>query len=95
VQTPATRHGPRSEPGARDRLALTQREAQVAGLIALGLQNKEIGERLGVSPATVKAHVRACLLKCGVTSRAGLAAWHVLGTRRDRSDDGHGVRSDS
>lgn len=79
MQTPATRNSPTSEPGAVDRLALTRREAQVAGLIAQGLQNKEIGERLGVSPATVKAHVRACLLKCGVTSRAGLAAWHVRG----------------
>lgn len=43
-------------------------------LIADGLTNAEIGQRLFVSPATVKAHVESLLRKTGTTGRAQLAA---------------------
>jgi DNA-binding NarL/FixJ family response regulator len=49
--------------------ALTDRQRQVAEGIAEGLTNDEIGDALGISPRTVKAHVDAIKLKLGVRRR--------------------------
>lgn len=49
---------------------LTPREAEVFALIAEGLSNPEIAERLFVSVATVKAHVNTIFAKLDVTTRA-------------------------
>jgi predicted ATPase/DNA-binding CsgD family transcriptional regulator len=54
---------------------LGQREADVAGLVADGLTNKEIGARLFISERTVESHVRNILNKLGFTSRAQIAGW--------------------
>ena len=54
---------------------LTEREWDVAELIARGLSNKEIAERLVVSPRTAEGHVTRMLAKLGFTNRAGVAAW--------------------
>ncbi|WP_346099925.1 helix-turn-helix transcriptional regulator, partial [Streptomyces olivaceiscleroticus] len=63
-------------PRARDRGAggarpggLTNRERQVAALVAAGLTNREIAERLVVSKRTADAHVEHILNKLGLTSR--------------------------
>ena len=60
---------------------LTPREAEVLALIADGLTNTEIAERLVVSAATVKSHVNHIFAKAGVRDRAqavGYAFAHGL-----------------
>lgn len=59
-----------SETGA----SLTQREREVAGLIAEGYSNKAIAAQLGVALHTVKSHVHRALEKLEVSSRLQLAA---------------------
>ncbi len=49
--------------------ALTPQQARVLGMIAEGLLNKQIAYELGVSEATIKAHVSAVLQKLDVDSR--------------------------
>ena len=49
--------------------ALSEREAEVLHLVAEGLSNQEIAERLVISITTVKTHVGNIFLKLGVTSR--------------------------
>lgn len=48
---------------------LTPREAEVLGLLAQGLTNKTIADRLGISEHTAKFHVNAILGKLGAESR--------------------------
>lgn len=48
---------------------LTEREHEVAQLLALGLANKEIAQRLGITDHTVKFHLNGVLRKLGVSSR--------------------------
>ena len=48
---------------------LTPRQRQVVGLIAAGCSNEEVGERLGISPRTAKAHCDVLRQKLGVSRR--------------------------
>jgi DNA-binding NarL/FixJ family response regulator len=50
-------------------LGLTEREVEVLRLVAAGLTNREIGERLFISPKTASVHVSAILGKLGVDGR--------------------------
>ncbi|GAA2279885.1 response regulator transcription factor [Streptomyces hawaiiensis] len=57
----------------RERLAtLTPRERQVMQLVATGLSNDEIAERLFVTPVTVKTHANRAMAKLGARDRAQL-----------------------
>ena len=54
---------------------LSEREREVARLVATGLSNKEIATRLHVSVRTVESHVRHALTKVGLVNRMQLANW--------------------
>ena len=71
---------PPPSPGrvAKDALGgLTQRERDVAELVAQGKPNRAIGRDLGIGERTVEGYVASALGKLGFTSRAQLAAWAV------------------
>ena len=60
---------------------LTTREVEVAGLVALGMRNREIAERLAISEGTVKIHLHNIYEKLGIEGRSQLvriAARHGL-----------------
>ena len=56
---------------------LTEREREVAALVAQGQTNREIAEVLFLSERTVAVHVANTLSKLGFASRAQIAAWAV------------------
>jgi DNA-binding CsgD family transcriptional regulator len=58
----------------------TQRELEVAALVAQGLTNKEIGARLGIAERTAETHVQRIVTKLDLRSRSHLAAW-IAGAR--------------
>ncbi|WP_459975663.1 ATP-binding protein [Nocardioides pyridinolyticus] len=60
---------------AADPSPLTRRETEVAALVAEGLSNPEIAERLVISVRTAQGHVENILRKLGFTSRTMIAAW--------------------
>ncbi|RYF61069.1 MAG: protein kinase, partial [Comamonadaceae bacterium] len=67
---------PTAQPNRTDTpIRLTRRERQVADLVAEGLTNREIAERLVISHRTAQGHVEHILSKFGFTSRAQIAAW--------------------
>jgi DNA-binding CsgD family transcriptional regulator len=61
-------------PGRPPDLPLSQRELEVAKLVAEGMTNAEIGARLHISPATVGRHLSNVYERLGIHSRAALAA---------------------
>ena len=65
---------------------LTRREEEVLDLLALGLSNAEIGERLYISPKTAEHHVGRILSKLGLRRRAEVAAY--VAQRTDRQPHG-------
>jgi len=70
--------------GRRDKraAALSEREREVARLVALGRSNKAIASELSISGRTVENHVTSALKKLGASSRTELAA------RLARDDEG-------
>jgi non-specific serine/threonine protein kinase len=56
---------------------LTERERQVAVLIAQGQSNRDIAETLVISYRTVETHIANILFKLGFTARSQVAAWVV------------------
>jgi non-specific serine/threonine protein kinase len=56
---------------------LTRREAQVADLVARGMSNKQIADKLVISQRTAESHIEHILRKLGFSRRAQIAAWAV------------------
>jgi DNA-binding NarL/FixJ family response regulator len=66
-------HGPRPQD------VLTPRELEILSLIAMGLTNREIADRLGISHNTVKTHVGHILEKLGLRNRTEAVSRHLRG----------------
>ncbi len=64
----------------RSQEVLSEREGEVADLLAMGFTNRAVARQLNVSSATVSSHVAHILSKLGFRSRAQVAAW-VVGRR--------------
>jgi DNA-binding CsgD family transcriptional regulator len=62
--------------------ALSRREAEVASLVAEGLTNRQIAERLVISERTAQNHVQHILTKLGFSTRSQIAAWSVRANTR-------------
>jgi non-specific serine/threonine protein kinase len=83
-------HEPAGDPGTETFTAgsgLTSREHEIAVLVASGLSNRDIAERLVISKRTVDAHVEHIFSKLGMSSRVQLTVW-----LRDRLADGRAGR---
>jgi DNA-binding CsgD family transcriptional regulator len=73
--TPRHRHPLEDRPSG-DAL-LTPREREVADLLATGLSNHDIAQRLVIEPATTRSHMRNILRKLGARNRAQAVAIHL------------------
>jgi DNA-binding NarL/FixJ family response regulator len=60
---------------------LSRRESEVAALVAEGLSNHDIAERLYISERTAENHVQNILNKLGQTSRTQIATWVARGEK--------------
>ena len=78
--------------GASSRVdgGLTAREREVAALLADGLTNGQLAERLFISPKTAAVHVSNILAKLGLASRAEIAAWAVRHGIAAHPEERHG-----
>ena len=56
-------------------MALTERELQVAELVAAGMSNRAVAARLVLSPRTIDGHLERILAKLDFTSRTQIAGW--------------------
>lgn len=56
---------------------LTSRQTEVAALVAEGLTNAELAQRLGISERSAESHLERIRLRLGFRSRSQLAVWYV------------------
>ena len=66
---------PKRDPEAAKIAGLTQREREVIALLAEGLQNKDVSERLHITDNTVRRHLAAIFDKLGVETRLELVIY--------------------
>jgi DNA-binding NarL/FixJ family response regulator len=67
-------HVPRATPSAGP---LTQREHEVAALVARGLTNRRIAEELMITEGTAASHVKHILARLTLASRVQIATWEI------------------
>ncbi len=73
---------------------LTDRELEITELVADGLTNREVAEKLYISPNTVKVHLRNIFTKAGVSSRTELSmlaiqkGWIAVPVQGDEGEEG-------
>jgi len=65
----------RGRAAALEAVRMTQREREVIALIAVGMSNKEIAQRLNIATDTVKSHVRNVMEKLALHTRLQIAAY--------------------
>ena len=65
------------------RAQLTPRQLEVARLVAEGLTDREIADRLVISRRTAESHVQQILHRIGARTRAGIASWTTANGRVD------------
>jgi DNA-binding NarL/FixJ family response regulator len=75
----AGQHGERFR--ERANTGLSPRESEVLDLVAQGLSNRAIAQRLFISEVTVKVHVRHIFEKLGVRTRTQAALWAARSAR--------------
>ncbi|HKO91283.1 MAG TPA: LuxR C-terminal-related transcriptional regulator, partial [Polyangiaceae bacterium] len=62
-------------------MSLTEREGEIARLVARGFSDKEIAQRLEISFTTVRTHLKRAFHKLGIDNRVKLAALFRTGPR--------------
>jgi DNA-binding NarL/FixJ family response regulator len=67
--------------GAARPTVLSPREEEVAALVAEGLTNRQIADRLVISERTAQNHVQHILTKLGFSARSQIAAWRIRSLR--------------
>lgn len=72
---PVPNHRPPAPTTAPDEL--TAREVEVLRLLAQGLSNTQMAERLIISPRTIHAHIRSIYSKLGLTSRVAATRYAI------------------
>jgi DNA-binding NarL/FixJ family response regulator len=58
-----------------DRSGLTRRELEIATMVAAGMTNRQISQKLFIAERTAEGHVERIRNKLGFRSRAQVAAW--------------------
>ncbi|BDI16395.1 hypothetical protein ANSO36C_21970 [Nostoc cf. commune SO-36] len=66
-----------SKPSSQTVYELSKRQGEVLALLALGLSNDAIAQRMKLSPSTIRHHVSQVLSKLGVTNRTEAATTAV------------------
>lgn len=67
---------------------LSRRETQVAELVARGLTDREIAQRLSIARRTAESHVAHILVKLNLTRRAQVASWYTAHASQPRGQRG-------
>ena len=68
---------PSGEGGKKGHGGLSTRELEVVRCVSMGLRNKEVADKLGVSEATVKNHLTSVYSKLGVSDRLELILYAI------------------
>jgi DNA-binding CsgD family transcriptional regulator/tetratricopeptide (TPR) repeat protein len=77
MTTPSSTSEQRSAPAPEQPAGLTSREVEVLGLVATGLTNAQVAQKLFLSPRTVQRHLNSIYHKLGVSSRTAATRFAI------------------